>query len=677
MKWCDLGVTAYAASDRRNDALALVDWASKQDDRGKYSQCVVRLADASLVRALANREPGKNIVPQDLHETEQVAVQEVIKDLDPVLSSIITSGSVDSELATVAVKIGWQAHHLLGHRDVVATLARLMSTRTPVPTDVARSVMSGYLTPPPDLPKRLREDHPHDLDANILAAVVESHMGQHTTAYEEAKKLLPLADTKEKKEELFKLFQMLWQELDGDTATECERIARPLVDHHPQLQAMFDAARALRAGKGATALEALDKQKAEDDVYWLQLRGNALMQQGRLAEAVEMFQLAARRTGAPMLLHKTADLAFQAEKVAVAVECYEALIAAQPDNLIARDNLASLYIFHLHDISKAAIQFQALHEAEPTNLVHTVNLALCLSQLYRPKESLALYDEACKTDHPDLRAVLGRAELHLSLGDPDVACASLQQFRDPFWDSPDFLLVCMNTAYAAGEEEFAHEALTKLNELRAAGLVDENAFRMVHTDEALEIFKESFEAAEDRRKHVHTEMLKGQMPWVWAAQFSADAVYWAWRLRAQEPGWVGDDPINRASYTIYSTNGFHVGEMENGRRALLPLECPPSGTPVVADLSALITLHRLGLLDKSVDYFGEVLIPQTYLATVLEDGKKMILHQRSRQRTAEEISRYIATGTISTIDQQKGKRIRYPSRTSTMTRVFIGIILLM
>jgi nucleoside phosphorylase/tetratricopeptide (TPR) repeat protein len=660
LRWCDLGVMAYAAASRRMDALALVDWASEQDDRSKYPQCVVRLAESSLVRVLANQEPGKNILPQDLNETEQVAMQQVLKDLDPVLTTFITGGSVDSELATVAVRIGWQAHHLLGHRDEVATLARLMSTRTPVPTEVARSVMSGYLTPPPDLPERLREDHPDDLDANILATVVELHMGQHTKAYEEAKKLFPLADTNKKKEELFMLFQQLWHELDGDALTECERIALPLVDHHPQLQAMFDAARALRAGNGAAALEALDKQKAEDDLYWLQLRGNALMQQGYLAEAVEMFQLVARQTGAPILLHKTAELAFQTEKVAVAVECYEALIAVQPDNLIARGNLASLYTFHLNDIGKAAIQFQALHEAEPGNPVHTVNLAICLSQLYRPKESLALYDEACNTDLPDLRAVLGRAELHLSLGDPDAACASLQQFRDAFWDSPDFLLACMNIAYAAGNEELAYEALTKLNELRAAGIVDENAFRMVQTDEALEIFKETFKAAEDRKKLIHTEMLKGRMPWMWAAQLSADAVYWAWRLRTLELRWVGDDPINRASYTIYSTNGFHVGEMEDGRRALLPLECPPPGTPVVADLSALITLHRLGLLDKTADYFGAILIPQTYLATVLEDGKKLIIHQRSRQRTAEEINRHVDAGTIATIDQKNGRKEPLP-----------------
>jgi tetratricopeptide (TPR) repeat protein len=656
LRWCELGVTAYTAAGRRNDALAIIDWAKKQDNQSKYPQCVVHLADASFIHALAKHEPGKNILPIDLSETEKAAIQQILEDLAPVLSDIISGDFVDSELAKNAVKIAWQAHHLLGHRDEVAMLARFMATRSLVSIEVARSVVSGYMTPPPELPERLRLDHPDDLDANILAAVVELHMGQNTTAYEEAKKLITLADTDEKKEELFKLFQDLWQELDDDTAKDCERIARPLVDHNSYLQSMFDAARALRAGNGATALEILDKQKNEDDEFWLQLQGNALMQEGRLAEAVEMFLLAARRTGAPMLLHKTADLAYQAEKVAIAVECYEALIEAEPNNLNALTNLASLYFFHLQDIDKAALQFQALHQAEPKNPVHTVNLALCLSQLYRPKESLALFDEACRSDPPDLRAVLGRAELLLSLGDPDAAYTSLQQFQDSFWDLPDFLLASLNIAYSADDEELAHKALRKLNELRADGQVNENSFRMVQYDEALETFKESFKAAEDRRKYIHTEMLKGRMPWVWATQLSSDPIYWAWRLRTQVLNWVRDDPIVRANFTIYSTNGFHAGVDEDGHRSLLPLECPPRNTPVVADYSALISLHRLGLLDKAADYFGEILIPQKYLATVLEDGKKMVLHQRSSKRTAEEIIRSVETGEIAKIGYEGGTK---------------------
>ncbi len=653
LSWCDLATTVFAAKDRREDAAAVVKWTGEQDDRSKYPQCVVRLADVLLARALANQKSGRNILPQDLSIGERTKVREVLDILRPVLEPIVAARSVESELDTTAVKIAWQAHHLLGQHEDVAALAQLMYRRRPVPKDVARSVMSGYMLPPDDLPARLRADHPNDLDANILAAVVQStHMGQHEEAFAEAKKLVPMASTDEKKEELFKLLLQLWQDLEGEAVTECAQIAMLLVDHNSALRAVFDAAQALREGDPDATIKALDKAKAEDDVYCLQLRANALMQKGRLGDAVDLLLIAARKTGEPMLLHKTADLAFQAEKAAVAVECYEQLLAAQPGNLTARGNLASLYTFYLHDIGKAAAQLQALQNAEPDNIVHAVNLATCLAQLYRPEESLALYEEACRMEQPNLHAVLGCAELHLSLGDPDAAIVSLRGFRDAFWGTPDFLLACMNTAHAAGDEDLAHEAFKKLNELRDAGAVDANAFRMVQTDEALEILKQSHKAAKDRKEHIHSAMLKGRMPWVWAAQqVSGDAVYWAWRNRTYPMDWIGDDPVNRANFCIYATNAFHARESERNRRELLPLECPSQGTRVVVDVSALITLHRLGFLDMAVDYFGEILVPEGYLPTVLEDGKKMVFHQRSRQQTAERISKLAADGAIVTLDQ--------------------------
>lgn len=646
LKWCDLGASAYSAAGNRVEAMTLAEWARDNGNQQKYHQCVVRLADSSLARALSKHEPGKDIYPKDISQDEQDALRFIIEDIAPVLSSVISSGSVDSELDSVAIRIGWQVHYLLGNSSEVAKLARLMSTRTPVPPDVARSVVSGFMSPPSDLSQRLRKDHPNDFNVNILAAIVDSRSGDHSTAYKEAKKLLLLADSNDKKEELFGLFQDLWQELDGESVSECEDIAHSLIEHNSRLQRTFDAARALRKGNGGSALEILDECKSEEDTYWLQLRGNALLQLGRLSDAIEMFQSAARLTGVPTLLHKTADLAYQAKKTSVAVEFYEELVKAQPDNLRARANLASLYTFNLHDTGKAAAQFQALHHAEPDNVEHTVNLAVCLSRLYRTDESLALYDEACKAGEPNLRAVLGRAELQLSLGKPNIACDSLQEYRKALWDSPDFLLGYMNIAYAAGEEEIAHNAFQKLNELRAQGLVDKQAFRMVNTDEAIETFRESLKAENDRKNHTHAMMLKGHMPWTWAAQLSKEAIYWAWHIRTQEIDWIGDEPANRASFTIYSTNAFHAQETVEGRRELLPLECPQKGTSVVADLSGLITLHRLDLLDKAADYFSEILIPECYLETVLEDGKKMIVHQRSQQRSADEITRLISSRAI-------------------------------
>ena len=654
--WCDLATTVYALKDRRSDAEKLLDWADAQQDRSKYPQCVVRLADALLARSLAGQQEGKNIQPHDLSNEERDNVREILDVLSPVLDPIVSAGHVDSELCVAAVKIAWQANHLLGNRKTVGELAQLMYTLHPVPIDVARSVVSGYIDPPPDLPKRLREEHPDNLDANILAAVVQSVcIQQYREAFVNAKKLVPLANTDEQKEELFKLFQQLWQDLEGDDVSECEQITEPLISHNASLHAVFLAAKALRAGNPDDAIQVLDKHKAEDDIYWLQLRANALMQKRQLGDAVEFLLIAAKKTREPTLLHKTADMAFQAEKIDTSVWCYERLLEIQPGNMIARGNLATLYSFYVHDVAKAAEQFQVLHDTEPENPVHTINLAICLAQLYRPEQSLALYNEACTQATPDIRAVLGRAELHLSLAHAQESLSSLQEFREMFWHEPAFLLALMNSAYAAGDEEEAHEAFKALNKLREAGGVDPNAFRMIPANEGLEMLKKGMKEAQERTEHLHAEMLKGRMPWIWAEQVSNNAVYWGWRRRTQEMAWLGDDPMNRANFSIYATNAFHARRSERGRCELLPLDCPSEGTPVVADLSALITLHRLELLDAVAGYFGEIIVPQAYLQTVLEDSRKILLHQRSRQHSAEQINKKAQNGVI-VVHATRGQR---------------------
>jgi len=650
-RWCDLAVTAFALKERLEDAEQFVKWSAIYPS--KYPQCVVRFADALLVRSVAGQEKGKNIQPHDLSEAEKKNVVAVLEALRPVLDTIIAKGKVDSGLDITAVEIAWQANYLLGQREAVAKLTRLMYTYRPVPVDVARSVVSGYIEPPPDLPERLREDHSGDLDANILAAVVQSsYLNQHEEAFAKAKELVPLAETVEKKEELFKLFRQIWQELEGDAVSECEQIATSLVSHNPKLYSVFEASRALRAGDPDAAIRELDKGKAEDDIYWLQLRTNALVQKGQLSDAVDFLLIAAKMTRDPMLLRRTAELAFQAEKVDIAAWCYEHLLQIQSDDLVARGNLAYIYTFHLHEVPKAAVQFRALREAEPDNPVHTVNLAVCLAQLYRPQESLALYNMACDLDKPDIRAILGRAELHLSLGDPDAAYASLQEFRGGFWADQNFLLAFVNASYAAGDEEAANDALQALSELRLAGGIDPEIFNMLPQDEGIEMLKKRMKETKERTEYLHSEMLKGRMPWVWAGQVAGNAIYWGWRWRTQELAWINDDPVNRANFCIYATNAFHVRKLERNHRELLPLECPPEGTRVVSDISALITLHRLELLDIAADYFGGIMIPEGYLSVVLEDSRKMVLGQRSRQQSAEQLMRKIEQRSIAVLPGQ-------------------------
>ncbi|HOW96500.1 MAG TPA: hypothetical protein P5567_00355 [Kiritimatiellia bacterium] len=652
--WCDVAVMAYALNDKVEKAQELVRWAAGLSDRSRYLQCCVRLAEGILGQVVQAHPKDVNILSQTLNAPEREKLVVAVEALGPILQPIQAARKPSSGLDMSALRIAWQANYLLQNREAAAEALKLMAQWTPVPLDVARGGMTGYIEAPADLPDRLRRDHPRDLDANILAAIIESaSFGRHKVAFAQVKDLVPLADTDAKKEELFKLLQTLWQSLEGPEAAECETIAKPLVTHNPRLRTIFEASVALRRGDADTAVALLDGQKATDDLSWLQMRANVCLQKRQFADAVDFLLPAAEKTLDPGLLHKTGDFAFQAKRYDTAAWCYEKLVERQPNNLMVRGNLAHIYTFVLHDLEKAAGQFQALRALEPNNPTHTLNLAVCLAQLFRPEESLALYDELCRLENPPLPTVMGRAQLHHSMGHPDAALKAMDPFRSRFWGESTFLLAYMGTAYAAGREDAAHEALVALNEMQQAGAVKPEAFRAVPKDEALENFKQSFKQAKDRNEYLHAEMLKGRMPWVWADQVANNAIYWGWRIRTQKMDWIGDEPTNRARYCIYATNGFHARESERGRRELLPLECPPAGTRIITDISALITLHRLDLLDTVINHFGEMLVPAGYLPTVLEDSRRMVLNQRTQQQNAEQITKQINAGRVTVLAEHE------------------------
>lgn len=646
-RWCDVAVPVYALNGQLEKAQSLVQWAAGLPDRSRYLQCCVRLAEAMLSRAIAGHPKGVEVLPVTVTALERENLAPVLDTLSPVLDLIRAAGKPSSGLDMAALRVAWQANHLLQRRAVVPELLNLMARWTPVSLDVARGVLNGYMEAPSDLTERLRKDHPNDLDAGIMAAVIDScSSDQDRQVVARAKELLPLADTAHKKEELFKLFQQLWQNREGPEAEECEKNIGSLVAHNPLLKATFEASIALRRKDADRAMLILDEQKADKDPYWLQMRANACLLKGQLPEAVDILLVVAKMTLDEGLILKTGEIAYQAKKVDIAVWCFEKLADINPENLPIRNNLAHIYTFVLHDLENAATQFRALRRIEPANPMHTLNLAICLAQLFQPEESLSLYNELCAQENPSLAVVMGRAQLHHSMGNPMAALTSLDLFRERFWSEPNFVLTYMSTAYAAGKEGAANDAMLALNSMQKAGAIQPEAFRAVATDEALEIFKQSFKQTQERNEFLHTQMLRGQMPWVWAEQMSNNAIYWGWRTRTQKMDWIGDDPMNLARFCVYSTNGFHARDADDGRRALLSLQCPPRGTKVVADVSALITLHRLGLLDAAADYFGEVLVPAGYLPTVLEDSRQMVLNQRSRQQSAEQITKQINDGRI-------------------------------
>lgn len=649
-RWCDVAVTIFALNGNAEKARQLVRWAEINTGRNEYTQCVIRLAEGLMGHALAKRETGKYVRPDDVTADERTGLEATAEVLAETIKAIRDAGRPTNQLEMAAVNLSWTANYLLRDKLRATEALELMNHWTPIPLDLAKGVLNGYIAPPADLPERLLQDYPNDFDAGLLAGLLETvALGRHPECFRTAKTLVPLAENEEKKQELAKLLQQVWPQLQEPEVAECEDLIGLLNAQEPAKSRIHEAARFLRKGNADACLETLTAQEAPNDIFWLQLHAHALMKKGKTSEAVDSFLAASKQTLAPGLLRITADLAYQAKRPQDAAWCYERIIERIPKDVQVRSNLAHLYAFVLNDTEKAAAEFRALHELEPERPVHLFNLAVSLTQLYRPDESLACYEELCKGPDPSLLAILGRAQLLHSLNRPGDALASLQPLRATSWNDKSFLLAYTTVARAAGDDHEADEAFKVMIEMQQKGTLPPGMLHPVAEPDAVQMFVQLRKQELERTTNVHDQMLVGRMPWVWAEQGENNPIYQGWRTRTQEIKWLGDDARNRARFCIYATNGFHA-RTEGGRCThLQTLVCPPQDTRIVADISALITLHRLGLLDAASEYFGEILVPAGYLTTVLDDSRQMVLHQRSQQQGPEEIERKVATGAITVV----------------------------
>jgi len=161
--------------------------------------------------------------------------------------------------------------------------------------------------------------------------------------------------------------------------------------------------------------------------------------------------------------------------------------------------------------------------------------------------------------------------------------------------------------------------------------------------------RETLVGAAKRNEAIKNFIIAGKFPWLLDTAVHREALYWSWTLRTQSLSWIPDDSVSRASYCIYTTNSFWVLNNPHENAVLTEISCAPKGQTIVADASALITLHSLGLLNKTAEYFNHVLVPACYLPIVISDMRQLFPHQLSRKKSTEIIKTAVDRGTIAVL----------------------------
>ncbi len=653
-RWCDRAISAYVKKGDITKAKELIEWAKTKDDELLKNRCRLFYAESQYSRCWRVRQDGQRILPGVLSDDEINDLNDCISVLKPILAKVIAEEGISNEIESLAVQMFIEMSYLLNEREKTESLCDLLSTRTPLPLKLGQFALSRMCKIQKDAPVRYRTENPELLEAHVLAALLESELfGAHTMAFENIKKAEAFIKKASDKEDFCKATYQIAQHLDAEALHETRKLCAKLLAEESRFTLLVHADIFIREKNYGRANDCLSKAKDENDSNWLQIYASYLYHKGRRPEALKYMNMARLILPHPELLKSAAKLAFETEDYVLSIELLLQELKSEPDNLSHLNNIAAA-CFRKGDYKAAAGYYARLIEITREDLSHYLNLATCYVQTGDSQKAIEVYDIVCKRGDAPLEAFLSRAYL-MRVNNPVEAFDSILPIKDKYWENPQYLQVVLNLSYKAGKEEYGHQAMLKLLELQREGKVSQEVIQ-AKTIEDLKIHMNEWNK---KVEIINKNILVGKIPWLMADHWQNHSAYMGWYIRTQSFNWKMEEPLTCASYSVYLTNGFCVVRLSDDTTRLDVIECPARDTVIVADLSALITLHRLNLLEECLDYFGKIYVPQEYPVQLLHDSDNLGIPQRTRKTSAEAIKKVIDKGQIMIVEDAENKTLPF------------------
>ena len=647
-RWCDRLVTAHSFLGSLDRARDIAAWARKHSDAVTHRRCIVALVHGALRRILGNQTGTDLMLVADWSEIERQELGELVDILRPLLKLIEANGQVQSGLEAEALGTGLVLFRLLGDQDSCTWVGNLLVSAQPVSLELARAALRGDIESPEDLPARLCADYAENLDARIIAVLVESRMpGRASEAFEHALDLKELSIGRDQRENFVVLLVELASTAGEGEALRAETASRELLGDSHQYTLLARVSHLIRAGKPEEAIPIIELHRTTNDPYWLQLSAACRHEKGDESGALDDLLAASRVVPRPEVLEQVARIALKLSRHDIAGEVLEKLVRRTPRSVEGWKLSAELNR-RLGRHGQTAKCFHALRALEPEMVTNGINEAKSLALSGKRDTAIQVYNSVCEKHPHSLEAVGGRAQLLDWMGHADRAFETLEKVREHFWSDVQFLCLYLSIGYRARREHEASLAFQRLLELQADGReVPLQGF-------TLDELRSLHQAWLEEHVEYNRALLVGHFPWLVVGRQLRRPSYAEWAHRSQ-PIIMPDDPHTRAEFAIYSTNGWVIRAEENGGTVLEQSEgCPPPGQPVVADVSALISLHRLGMLDHAARYFGKILIPSDYSVLALKEQPEYLHHQPLILDQIRTILEAVGTGRLRTSPSMGG-----------------------
>lgn len=637
-EWVEKGIIAATKSGAWAEADRLLTWALGATPPRVQRACRLLFVENVVISCVGDDGP---VPTADITDTDRQRITRARELLQPLIGEVLSVPEPRHELDYCVVRLGIDLATQIEDAGELRRLVPVLARRRPFDLALGVLAVRGRVEAGRDWVHRLRVEGTSSFDRQLIAAALEARQPHsQRAAFRAAVGLAEQAATDDDRKRLHGLLQELVQQLDESALKQFDGIAPSLVSPDDRQAQLWEIARALRAGRHDAVADQLAQLRDPSDSLWLQLHGQFLLQKGKSAEGIADLVKAARLLDQPGVLQRVAGLALAHQQWEHASVLLERFLVFRPGDVEARAGLA-MALHQQQQYEPAAKLLTQLAEERLEEPSHAINSAACLVQLGRPEDAVEALAKVCHRPDPPLQAVIGLAQLLVERDRPKEAFVLANQHRQRFWNQYEFVGSYWSIAFAAQDESAGHEAFVQMRLLQAQGAAPADILVEKTLDDLIDLVK----GYGEQERQSATAILQGRVPWLMVAELHHEPAYRAWAQRTGGRPWLFEHPVNMSGSAVYGTNAFTAVQID-GLRQLTRIEASDPGQPVVVDLSALITMQKLGVLHTVAGYCGRLHVPEAYLFKMFLDNDRLRPHQPSRQTVMTALRQALSDGRV-------------------------------
>lgn len=609
------------------------------------------IAHAFFVKALhlTGKDKSIPVMPIDLTAEGRKLCNKSLDYLRKFLPKVTQEQICEDYFAYEALIIEMSLYFLLGNLKQADETAIVLSRVEPIPLEAIDYIMKradNFSKEDLELViERIQKDYPDKTRAYISSAFLEAiFLGKKEEAWGDLEQAIKLVANQEEREEaarvifdvgnatneLGKSFLMIESLLPGENAT------RKLLEIY-RLEIAGAAPNEIKE-----RLDEIEKIQLSPilSAEIKRLQAKFAIKENNLKLAKELLEDSFKLSFNPFVLKSLLEVTIMLQDDDQALQIVDKIEAfGLTDKKVL--HIGAQAARNLGFYKKSASYWEKLYKLVPEKADVAFGLAEMLVMLDDSKRALTILNPFIQVDTKyDWKCLELFCFIQEAKQDYRSAFDRLEQFKDKLIDSPDFLMKYMELAHRVNEDQKADLALRQLKILKDEQKIPQT---MMFKEISLEEIKQLMKQRRESMAKMNKAYQRHEIPRMMLCKQWNRSLYLDWAVRTQELSLKFYDSDIRINYTTYSTYGMFVKDSE-GRKEIVPIEVPSEAKEIVIDYHALITLHRLCLLDKLSRRYKKIFY-SSYLKLIwIEEQKSYSPHQKSQELTHTSLNEKLNLG---------------------------------